>query len=45
MTACIVGWSHLPFGKREADDLESMIVEVARGAGVANYASILEALR
>ncbi len=32
MTACIVGWSHLPFGKREADDLESMIVAVARGA-------------
>jgi len=32
MTACIVGWSHLPFGKREKDDLESMIVEVARGA-------------
>lgn len=32
MTACIVGWKHLPFGKRESDDLESMIVEVARGA-------------
>jgi len=32
MTACIVGWSHLPFGKRETDDLESMIVAVARGA-------------
>ena len=32
MTACIVGWKHLPFGKRETDDLESMIVEVARGA-------------
>ena len=32
MTVCIVGWSHLPFGKREADDLEGMIVEVARGA-------------
>lgn len=32
MTACIVGWSHLPFGKRETDDLEGMIVQVARGA-------------
>src|SRR5215470_17214944 len=32
MTVCIVGWSHLAFGKRETDDLESMIVEVARGA-------------
>jgi len=32
MTACIVGWSHLPFGKHEADDLESMIVAAARGA-------------
>ncbi len=32
MTACIVGWSHLPFGKHEADDLESMIVRVAADA-------------
>ncbi|HLI10569.1 MAG TPA: acetyl-CoA acetyltransferase [Alphaproteobacteria bacterium] len=32
MTACIVGWDHLPFGKRESDDLESMIVSVVRGA-------------
>ena len=32
MTACIVGWKHLPFGKRESDDIESMIVEAARGA-------------
>ena len=32
MTACIVGWKHLPFGKRETDDIESMIVEAARGA-------------
>jgi acetyl-CoA C-acetyltransferase len=32
MTACIVGWSHLPFGKREGDDIESMIVAVAQGA-------------
>src|SRR3546814_15412820 len=32
MTACIVGWSHLPFGKREGDDAESMIVKVAADA-------------
>ena len=32
MTACIVGWSHLPFGKREGDDAESMIVKVASDA-------------
>ncbi len=32
MTPCIVGWSHLPFGKRETDDLESMIVAAAKGA-------------
>ena len=32
MTACIVGWSHLPFGKREGDDVESMIVKVAADA-------------
>jgi len=32
MTACIVGWKHLPFGKRESDDIESMIVEAAQGA-------------
>lgn len=32
MTACIVGWSHLPFGKREDDDSESMIVKVAADA-------------
>jgi acetyl-CoA C-acetyltransferase len=29
MTACIVGWAHLPFGKKEGDDAESMIVKVA----------------
>ena len=28
MTACIVGWSHLPFGKTE-DDVEDMITRVA----------------
>jgi len=32
MTACIVGWSHLPFGKRSDDDAESMIVQVAAAA-------------
>ena len=32
MTACIVGWSHLPFGKRTEDDAESMIVQVATAA-------------
>lgn len=29
MTACIVGWAHLPFGKKEGEDAESMIVKVA----------------
>ena len=32
MTACIVGWAHLPFGKREGDDAESMVVKVATAA-------------
>ena len=32
MSACIVGWDHLKFGKREGDDIEDMIVEVAAGA-------------
>lgn len=32
MTACIVGWSHLPFGKKEGEDSESMIVQVAADA-------------
>lgn len=32
MTACIVGWSHLPFGRHENDDVESMVVKVAVGA-------------
>ena len=32
MTACIVGWDHLKFGKRENDDIEDMIVSVATGA-------------
>lgn len=29
MTACIVGWSHTAFGKREDDDVESLIAKVA----------------
>jgi adenine-specific DNA-methyltransferase len=29
MTACIVGWGHLPFGKHEGRDVESLIVEAA----------------
>jgi acetyl-CoA C-acetyltransferase len=32
MTACIVGWSHGRFGKREGLDLEALIAEVAVGA-------------
>ena len=32
MTACIVGWSHLPFGKHESQDVESLIVEAATAA-------------
>jgi acetyl-CoA C-acetyltransferase len=32
MTVCMVGWSHLPFGKKQDDDVESMIVKVAADA-------------
>lgn len=32
MTACIVGWNHLKFGKHEGEDIEDMIVQVATGA-------------
>lgn len=32
MTACIVGWSHLPFGRHEGEDVESMVVKVAAEA-------------
>jgi acetyl-CoA C-acetyltransferase len=32
MTACIVGWGHTPFGKHDADTLESLITRVAREA-------------
>ena len=32
MTACIVGWSHLPFGKHEAETVETLIVKAATAA-------------
>ena len=32
MTACIVGWSHAPFGKHEDDDVESLVAKVATQA-------------
>lgn len=32
MSACIVGWAHLPFGKHEGESLEDMIVKVAADA-------------
>jgi acetyl-CoA C-acetyltransferase len=32
MTACIVGWSHTPFGRLEGDDVESLIVRAAQEA-------------
>ena len=32
MTACIVGWGHTPFGKHDADTVESLITRVAREA-------------
>ena len=32
MTACIVGWSHTPFGKHEGEDVELLILRVAEGA-------------
>ena len=32
MTACIVGWSHVPFGKHVDEDVESLIVKAALGA-------------
>ncbi|MCA8928720.1 MAG: acetyl-CoA acetyltransferase [Alphaproteobacteria bacterium] len=31
MSECLVGWSHIPFGKRD-DDVEAMIVQVANAA-------------
>ena len=32
MTGCIVGWSHLPFGKHESEDVESLVTRAAREA-------------
>jgi acetyl-CoA C-acetyltransferase len=32
MTAAIVGWAHMPFGKHEHETLESMVVRVASDA-------------
>jgi acetyl-CoA C-acetyltransferase len=32
MTACIVGWAHSPFGKLDAETVESLIVRVATDA-------------
>jgi acetyl-CoA C-acetyltransferase len=32
MTACIVGWAHMPFGKLDGETVESMIVRVAGDA-------------
>jgi acetyl-CoA C-acetyltransferase len=32
MTAAIVGWAHLPFGKHENETLESMIVKASTDA-------------
>lgn len=32
MTACMVGWSHTPFGKHENEDVESLVTRVAADA-------------
>ena len=32
MTACIVGWAHTPFGKMDAESVESLIVRVTNEA-------------
>ncbi|MGI9371757.1 MAG: acetyl-CoA acetyltransferase [Hyphomicrobiales bacterium] len=32
MTACIVGWAHMPFGKIEGSDIESLMTSVVNGA-------------
>ncbi len=32
MSGCIVGWSHLPFGKHDAESVESLVVRAARDA-------------
>jgi acetyl-CoA C-acetyltransferase len=47
MTACIVGWAHTPFGKLDAETVESLIVRVATealadaGVGAADVDEIL----
>ncbi len=32
MTGCMIGWAHMPFGKHEGEDYESMIARVVRDA-------------
>ena len=32
MTACIVGWAHTPFGKHDAETVESLVVRAANEA-------------
>src|SRR5689334_20152930 len=32
MTACIVGWAHTPFGKLDAESVESLVVRVTNEA-------------
>ena len=32
MCAAIVGWAHTPFGKHDAETVESLVVRVARDA-------------
>jgi len=32
MTACIIGWAHTPFGKLDAETVESLVVRVANEA-------------
>ena len=32
MTACIVGWAHTPFGKLDAETVESLVIRVANEA-------------
>ena len=35
MSAAIVGWAHTPFGKQDAETVESLIVRVATDADAA----------
>ena len=37
MTANIVGWAHMPFGKFDNETVESMVVRVANEASVASF--------